>query len=143
MNRRLCWRTIAPRRSHRQTSRRGPLWQGQRPRVETLDMRRELISDSGAPDFGRQGLGGDHTGETLARSGSANGAYSTVRPATLLRWHRRLLARRWTYPHRRPGRPPVEREARELIVRLARANTSWGYVRIVGELRKLNINVSV
>jgi putative transposase len=65
-----------------------------------------------------------------------------VRPETLLRWHRRLIARRWTHPHRRPGRPPIEREIRELILRLARENTSWGYVRIVGELRKLGITVS-
>jgi putative transposase len=65
-----------------------------------------------------------------------------VRPETLLRWHRRMVAWRWRYPHRRPGRPAIDQEVRQLILRLARENSHWGYVRIVGELRKLGITVS-
>ncbi len=73
--------------------------------------------------------------------GSALGSLS-VRPATLLRWHRELVRRRWTYPHRPPGRPPFDRRLQALVLRLARENPAWGYRRIVGELRSLGISVS-
>ena len=43
----------------------------------------------------------------------------SVTPETLLTWHRRLVARHWTYPHRRPGRPPVDKETTKLVVHLA------------------------
>ncbi|MCA1699391.1 MAG: helix-turn-helix domain-containing protein [Actinobacteria bacterium] len=66
----------------------------------------------------------------------------SVKPETLLRWHRQLVARRWTYAQRSPGRPPLARPRRELIVRLARENPHWGYQRIAGELKQLGLAVS-
>jgi transposase InsO family protein len=66
----------------------------------------------------------------------------SFKPETLLRWHRQLIARRWTYSHRRPGRPPLGRSLCELILRLAGENPHWGYKRIVGELKGLGIAVS-
>jgi putative transposase len=64
-----------------------------------------------------------------------------VQPETLLCWHRRLVAGAWTYPHR-IGRPPLNSEVQQLIIRLARENPTWGYQRIKGELQHLGIWVS-
>ena len=64
-----------------------------------------------------------------------------VTPATLLRWHRDLVARKWTYPH--TGNPrALPKDTVDLVVRLAQENPRWGYQRIVGELRKVGVKVS-
>jgi len=61
---------------------------------------------------------------------------------TLLRWHRDLVRRKWTYRKaRQPGRPPIDAEVVALVLRMAKENPRWGCVRISGELRKLGIRV--
>ena len=64
-----------------------------------------------------------------------------VSPATILRWHRELVARKWTYRRSRTGRPPLDPSLRCLIVQMARDNPRWGIIRIKGELQGLGYRV--
>ncbi|WP_254550307.1 helix-turn-helix domain-containing protein [Catellatospora tritici] len=67
-------------------------------------------------------------------------AHRLVTPATVLGWHRRLVARHWTH-RSRPGRPPVDVAVARLVEQMARDNPGWGYQRIRGELRGLGHDV--
>ncbi len=66
-----------------------------------------------------------------------------VTPDTILRWHRQLIAEKHTYASKRVGRPGLMKGIRELIVRMARENASWGYCRIQGEMKKLGDSVAL
>ncbi|MBF6557922.1 MAG: transposase [Acidimicrobiales bacterium] len=65
-----------------------------------------------------------------------------VQPETLLRWHRELVRRKWTYSHRRPGRPAIPAGTVSLVLRLAKENPTWGYRRIHGELATMGVRLA-
>ena len=68
---------------------------------------------------------GDRLGRGLLREFA-----TLVTPDTILRWHRELVAQKWTYPRQRPGRPGVQKAIRRLVVPMAPDNPHWGYTRI-------------
>jgi putative transposase len=65
-----------------------------------------------------------------------------VTPDTILRWHRQLIARKWTFTPKRPGRPRIMQEISSLILRMATENSTWGYTRIQGALKNLGHGVA-
>ena len=65
-----------------------------------------------------------------------------VTPDTLRAWYRKLIARNWTYARKGPGRPSITKEITDLLLRMARENTSWGYDRLQGALANLGYMIS-
>jgi putative transposase len=81
-------------------------------------------------------------GSAMTRSRRSK-AFLIVKPETVLRWHRRRIARHWTQPPNKPrGRPPIDPQIRQLIVRIAHENPNWGYRRIHGELHRLGHSIA-
>ena len=71
------------------------------------------------------------------------GEVFAVTPATLLAWHRRLVSGEWDYTSQRnPGRPPTAAAIRELVIRIATENPTWGHRRVQGELIKLGHQIA-
>lgn len=96
-----------------------------RPRF-TNDQRRRLAAK--AKKLGRKAL---------------SGMDCIVTPDTLLRWYRKLIAKKYDgSKNRRPGQPRTREEIENLIIQMAKENTSWGYTRIVGALKNLGISIS-
>ena len=100
--------------------------QGRRAARATARGRRATADQSAAPArLGRPG--GPRRADPAPADTAADAPAG--HPGTVLRWHRRLVTRKWTYPHR-TGRPPVSAEIVTLIERLATENDSWGYQRL-------------
>ena len=123
----------------------GWLEQGQRDVIEFLREENRVLK--GQLCGRRLRLGDDErrrlaaVGERLGRRILAEVA-TIVTPDTILRWHRELIARKWTYARSQPGRPGVHVEIRRLAVRMATDNPSWGYTRIQGALKNLGHRVA-
>jgi hypothetical protein len=115
---RVAWRAVQGDRDSRvASSGRGAAPSGPRPDLEPAD--RVVLSS---------------LSRLLSRQ---RWATFCITPATLLRWHRNLIARKWTYPNKRPGPPALRAEVRALVLRLAQENPTWGCRRIQGELADL------
>ena len=89
----------------------------------------------------------DHERRRLAELGHRLGrrllaqVATIVTPDTILRWHRELVARKWTYPARRGCRPGLHAHLRALVIRMATENPTWGYTRIQGALKNVGHRV--
>ena len=79
-------------------------------------------------------------GKAIGRRALAEVA-SLVTPDTILRWHRQLVAQKWTHERRSPGRPRIMEIIADLVVRMARENRGWGYTRIQGALQNVGHRV--
>lgn len=117
----------------------GPLAGGQGRRTARPAPRGRCVAPHDAPATSGLGRPRDHAG--LARLlPTALRGHRLITPGALLRWHRRLIAQKWTYPHG-SGRPSLSDGIAALIERMATENPTWGYQRIQGELRKLDHRV--
>jgi putative transposase len=119
----LCWLDESPQYLHEEI-RVSQEQLGKRPRFND-DQRHRLAAK----------------GKSIGRKGLARFA-RIVTPDTLLAWHRRLIAKKYdSSKKRKPGRPPTKVDIRELVLRMARENRSWGYTRIQGALANLRHEV--